>query len=400
MTMDQLEALLNRIVLNTRNILYENAKRVLVLYEENILFVGDCCIRFDKLKYFKLFLSNATIDINFSIRDNCKFSNAFLKNNPYIDNIFTLRWENIDFESYDIVFCIKYDEGALLEFLYTKYYHLVIENRFTLAVFSMSQLLLRPQEDTNRVFPINEKLLEYLRGARQDSRPGELYINDDEQAWANRWLESRGLQANEDLFIICDSASSREKLLSVVVYFDLLKFLLRRDNSKVLIFDEKGSGKEEFYRECLGKTITKKMIFSQRLTLREDLCILASKYTKLIFGPCTGLMHCASSIYNNYVNRGMKVARVPLMITYTGQYTGENQNANFWWGSSPLISCLLLKNKGNKKQIVLLNELNEEEKNATDSLPCSEYTAEMLIDLINGNLGRNELIKLSLTDCD
>jgi hypothetical protein len=383
--MKEFQTILNQVVFNTQSINYDNVRRVLVLYEEKIYFIGDCCIRFDKLKYFKSFLYNATVDVNFSIKENFKFYNAFLKNNPNINSISTLSWKDIDFESYDIVFCVKYDEGAFLDFLHEKYCNLIGKNQFRVAVFSLSQSLLRPQKDAYRVFPVNQNLLEHIKGPGRDSQLGELYINGEGQTWANQWLESKGLEANEDLFIICDSASSREKLINIGVYFDVLKFLLRKENSKVLIFDEKGIGKEEFYQACLGKNSMKKMIFSKCLTLREDLYIMASKHTKLIFGPCTGLMHCASSIYNNYVNRGMNASEVPLMITYTGQYT-ENQNANFWWRNSPLISCLLLKEIHNKKQIVLLNNLTEEEKNANDSLPCSEYTAEMLIDLINSKL--------------
>jgi ADP-heptose:LPS heptosyltransferase len=376
--MKEFQTILNKIKLNTQRINYDNARQVLVLYEEKITLIGDCCIRFDKFKYFKSFLKNATVDINFSIKDNFKFYDAFLKNNPNVDGIFTLSWKDIDFERYDIVFCIKYDERAFLEFLHEKYYNLVREDQFRLAVFSMSQLILKPQKDTYQIFPVNQPLLDYIKGPQL----GELYIDEEEQTWANQWLESKGLQANEDLFILCDSTSNREKLLNIIVYFDVLKFLLRKENIKVLIFDEKDIGKEDFYQAWLQND-TKKLIFSKRLMLREDLSIMASKHTKLIFGPCTGLMHCASSIYNNYVNRGMSVKDVPVMITYTGQYTQENETANTWWGNSPLITCLLLKERNHKKQIVLLNNLTEEQRNTPDSLPCSEYTAEMLIELIN-----------------
>jgi len=388
--MKEFQTILNQIVFNTQSINYNNIRRVLVLYEEKIVYVGDCCIRFDKLKYFKSFLNNATININFSVKENFKFYNAFLKNNPHVDSISTLSWKDIDFESYDIVFCVKYDEGTFLDFLHEKYCNLIEKNLFRVAVFSLSIVLLQPQlqpqNSARQVFPLAQGLLEHIESLGRASQLGELYINEEEQAWANRWLESKGLEANERLFIICDSSALREKLINIGVYFDVLKFLLRKENIKVLIFDEKGIGKEEFYQACLDMSSMKKMIFSKCLTLREDLCIIASKYTKLIFGPCTGLLHCASSIYNNFVNRGMNASEVPLMITYTGLYSEENNNAYYWWGNSPLINCVLLKEKNNKKQIVLLNNLTEEEKKANDSLPCSEYTAEMLIDLINSKL--------------
>src|SRR5947199_778412 len=82
--MKEFQTILNEIESNTQTLNYDNARRVLVLYEEKIVYIGDCCIRFDKLKYFKSFLRNATVSVNFSVKENSKFYNAFLTNNPHI----------------------------------------------------------------------------------------------------------------------------------------------------------------------------------------------------------------------------------------------------------------------------------------------------------------------------
>ena len=121
------------------------------------------------------------------------------------------------------------------------------------------------------------------------------------------------------------------------------------------------------------------MIVSKRQHIRKDLCILSSSYIKMIFGPCTGLMHCASGIYNHFVKKGEPVSDVPAMITYTGKWDSQ-----FWWGNSPLVDCLVLRNIENKKKLCVLDHLDEDEKYYLDDrLECQEYTAAMLIDFIS-----------------
>jgi hypothetical protein len=82
----------------------------------------------------------------------------------------------------------------------------------------------------------------------------------------------------------------------------------------------------------------------------------------------------------------MDVKDAPLMITYTGKYRND-ENALVWWGNSPLVVCLLLKNICGKPQMCLLNELTEEEKvNSRNVLSCKEYTSYMLISFIDARL--------------
>ncbi len=383
--MKNLKLTFDKIVKNTSEIVDEDIKQILLLYEEKIVFIGDCCVRFDKFRYFRSFLNNATITLNFAHKENFKFYDGLLKNNPHVDHITTLDWAEIGFEKYDIVFCISYREEKFLEFLYGKYGDLIMNGQFKLAVYSISELILKSELRGNYIFPVNKHLIEHVK----KPRPGELYISKEEQRWADHWLESKGLKKNEDLYIILDSTSIREKLMKITVYFDFLTTILKGKNVKALIFDEGSIGKEEFYRQWLDNKTLEKLIFSKSVSLRENLCFIGSSNTRLIFGPCTGLMHCSSSIYNNYLSNGMDIRDIPLMITYTGQYTIENKNANFWWGSAPLVNCLLLKKRHNRKEIVLLSSLPEQEKDLDDSLACSEYTTEMLMGFINRKVSQN-----------
>lgn len=381
--MKDCQLVLERILHYNSVFIRDEVKQVLVIFEEEKkFFLGDCCVRFDRLRYLRSFFVNASIDINFLHRHNIELYNALLKNNPNIDHIHFLDWDDIDFESYDTIICVSYDEERFIDFLRERYGELIINGQFKLAVFSMSKLFLDPEQKGVYIFPVNTDIIEFAR----IPQPLELYISKEERTFGNKWLESHGVVDGESLFILLDSTSSNLKLLNIWVYFELLTALLERENVKVINFDENNIGKEEFYREWLGSDHSEKMIFSKNLTLREVFCIISSKYTKLVFGPCTGIMHCASSIYNHSTSNGMRPDDIPLIITYTGKDYLKNQNANAWWGNSPLVNCLLLKERNGIKEIVLLTDLTNEEKNSQSEIPCSEYSSDMLISFIEDRL--------------
>jgi hypothetical protein len=246
----------------------------------------------------------------------------------------------------------------------------------------MSEVLLSPADNANYIFTVNEELIAHVRVRR----PGELYITKSEQEWANHWLEAQGIKGSDKLFIMLDSTTRRSKMLRMHIYFEFLGYLLKKEDAKVLVFDENNMGKEDFYREWLGEANMQKIIFSKKLELRQDLSLIASKYTRFIFGPCTGLMHCSSAIYNNYVNEGMDVRDVPVMITYTGQYNEKEGSANLWWGQAPLVNCLLLQERNNALEVVELKTLPEDSRDLYVQLPCSGYTTQMLIDFVESRL--------------
>ncbi|MBS1664523.1 MAG: hypothetical protein JST68_25985 [Bacteroidetes bacterium] len=357
----------------------KSAGKVLLLYEEKITFIGDCCVRMNKLVHFRSFLQNASLHLNFTDRHNYELSEGLLKNNPNIDRLSLLPWTEIDFADYDLIFCIAYDEVRLLEYLAEKYGEGILSGRFRPMVYSISELLLIPRKESRCIFPFFNELMSYVT----DSLPGELYISQDERDWGDQWLKARGLQPEEELLVMCDSSGGRDKLLSNTVYFDLLSSILDRPGVRVLVFDERNIGKEEFYRQWLGGRKARRIIVSKGMTLRQNLCLIASRHTKMVFGPCTGLMHCSSSIYNHFLRNGLDRSAVPVLITYTGTYSKENKGAYFWWGSSPLIRCLMLKERGGKPEMMLLSDLSVAEREKNDTLPCSFYTPEMLLDFIN-----------------
>ncbi|GAA3913486.1 hypothetical protein GO495_24490 [Chitinophaga oryziterrae] len=375
------QIILNKIIQNNRKINKEEVKRILIIYDEGNFYIGDTCIMFDKFKVCKLFFGESTVvDVCCMNRRFAGFYKSFSINSPYVDNVFSVPYDEIELDDYDVLLCIAYDETPLIDAIYEIYPEQDLLQHLNLCVFSFSEILLYERGSFTICFPVYQELLSVARQFRLASH--ELFISEDERDWADRWLEEKGMRKNERLFILLDSSSAKHKIVRTDVYFDLLIFLLNKENARILIFDEKNTGKEEFYREWLGEQYIGRFIFSKQLGFREDLRLISSRYTKLMWGPCTGLLHCASGIYNNYVRKGMPAGDVPLLITYTGRW-----DAYGWWGNAPLVNCLLMKKEGNKKELALLSQLSkDEQKRFEDRLGCNEYSSSMHIDFINKRL--------------
>jgi ADP-heptose:LPS heptosyltransferase len=369
----------------------DDVRNILVLYDDKRLAIGDACIRLANLRYMKEYFRNAAVDINFVNTAHLHIYSGLLLNNPEVDNILAYQWDEIDFSAYDAVFFGAFNEEEFVRFLDNRYNKLMTNGQFKTAIYSFSQIILPPEENVRYILPVNHGFINAVR--KQDTGKGksQIYLSKSECDMADRWLEDKGMGVNERLVIFLDSTTRKNKLIPVTVYFEILTAVLQQDNLKVLIFDEKSIGKEEFYNEWLGEAYMKKMIFSKSRTFREDLALLGSGYTKMIFGPCTGLLHCASAIYNNRVNNGMPVSSAPVMITYTGQYNAVEISADIWWGKSPLVTCLLLKEKNGKKEMVELSSLTEAEKKSYIQVAASEYTAEMLTGFIETKLAGQQL---------
>ena len=380
--------MLEQIIINNAQINDVVVDDVLIIFQEIRFSLGDTCVSFDRLRYLKSFLPKASITINFSYdRERSLFQNL-IKNNPHIDHISVLPLEELDFQNYDLILCVSHDEFKLLSVLHNKY-NKVDRADFHSAVFSFSKLIMAKSENSNHVFPPFPELVEYIT-VNTDSETRELYLTEEERRWGNSWLESMGIKSHESLYIILDSSSERYKLINLDVYFEFLRFLLAQHNVKLLVFDENEIGKQAFYAAWLGDSLVEKIIFSIGLPLRQDLSIIASTYTKMVFGPCTGLMHCASGIFNYYKKQGKcSATNTPHLITYTGEYPPNSPNASSWWRNSPLVDCLLLRQNDQKIELRVLNNLTVDEQRYYRQVPCSKYTTEMLIGFVGDKLNSN-----------
>ena len=355
-------------------------RNILILYDEQVAFIGDCCIRFDMLGLFKSFFPNSSVDINWIETKFSSIYEALLQNNPYLNKASNRDWTEIEFSDYDLVICITFEEDILLNTILDKYSTSDLHSWKTTFI-SMSKLALNlTSRKAETKFPEYEELLTYTSKFKHEP---QLFISQEEQNWAETWLSENGLSRADKLFIILDSASTNYKLLKPEVYHELLTYISTIESAKILIFDEKGIDKKGTYMS-LGKEIISKCIFPEKLELRQALSILSSSRTNLIFGPCTGLLHCASGIYNIFKLYGQ--VRQPLMIVYTGKYQG-NDNASVWWNTSPLVNCMILRENCSQKEIVLLHHLNEmEKKDTTNLLPCKEYEADFVISFLKKHM--------------
>lgn len=362
------------ILSNNRAIVPVKVRSVLVVYEPDAFFIGDSFISMNHLDVCGIYFPNATLEINVADQYLEKLK-ALVGGNSKIHKLACLPLEKIDYPSYDVVLCVTYREGWLLRHLTRNYGELFESGGFRTALFSNTAHMLRPRESAEIIFPMNEGL---FRCASKNliHRPRELAISDDERAWGDNWLRSNGMLDHEQLFILVDSATSRHKMLKMEVYFDIVAFLLTIPDSRILIFDEKGVGKDEFYEEWLEESSTGRIIFSRNLSLREDLCLIGSSFTRLVFGPCTGLMHCASGIFNHLKRRSEDLT-VPFLLTYTGKYNREGERAETWWANSPLMNCLIPYKTEGILEVSLLAEVWGNDNAGV--VECHEYTTEILI---------------------
>jgi hypothetical protein len=368
---------------NNAKLRRDDVKRVLVIYEEKIFYLGDACILFDKIKYIKTLFKNSIVDLNFINDKRLPLYNAFLKNNPHLNSMNALKWDEIDFINYELIICVTFKEKELLHYIHTRYSLAGEENLINFGIVSLSKDVMWTGFQGDFIFQRINELPDYND---IEVLPYELYLSIEERNWADQWLVNKGIQNDEKLFILLDSSSEREKILNLPEYFKLLEWILNIPNIKVLIFDEKDIGKEEFYKEWLGAKKTQKLIFSKGLSLRQDLCLIGSRYTRFVFGPCTGLMHCASGIFNNIFKTNLsqtlyKQSNAPILITYTGKYKGEGNGAKAWWGNSPMVNCLMLRNLNGNKRIFLLHKLSVDNMNNSHELPCNEYEAKDLLNI-------------------
>lgn len=391
---------LAKIVENNKQYHRDEVKNIIVLYEEPVLFIGDSIIRIHYLAGLKVFFPNAKVTMNFVNKDFAECYHALIQNNPNLDILVQRQWAEIPFESYDMVICLIHEELNLLKHLHVRYGEEISNGKVKMKVFSISKelisngtkIVVSDGNYTDFIFPKFEEFVAFFENTMEQN-VRELYIMEEEREWANSWLKEKGLAEDENLFIMVDSASKRDKLMAFPVYSKFLKYLLSLPKSKILIFDEKNIGKKEFYKAVLGETLESRIIYSEANKLRQDLSLISAHQVKIIFGPCTGLLHCASGIYNHLSKKGIKHHDIPIIVTYTGKYNYGNRNANHWWNNSPLVDCLLLRSVDGKSEVAVLNELTTEERDREDNqVECEHYTTQMFIDFMSDRLAERRYI--------
>ncbi|NOQ24218.1 MAG: hypothetical protein GQ564_02550 [Bacteroidales bacterium] len=379
---ENVEILIKKLKLNNKSFKKDDVKKVLLLWKIENFYIGDTCMKISLFLNAFHFFNNSTFHVNISNKDVFKKISHVIKNIPNCDdNFFSSNYDDINFLEYDLILLDKYSEYEIIQHLYENYYSKLLNESLKLNVYSVGNIG-DIREKINNSFKV--KLDEINITAEDNLREYEIVISDDENSWSKNWLNENGLKDDEKLIILLDTSSYKDKLLNTLVYFEFVEKLIVKEKVKILIFDENNIGKQSFYTQWFGAEKVKKIIFANNLNLRKAICLLGNVKVQMIIGPCTGLLHCASGIYRNYLNKGLlQKNELPLMITYVGMHEDE-YNAWSWWTNS-LVNCIVI-NKSESEQKVLkhLYECPKETKEFQKMcLTVPEITTEMLTEFIN-----------------
>ena len=106
----------------------------------------------------------------------------------------------------------------------------------------------------------------------------------------------------------------------------------------IFIPDTNDLEKFNFYKDNVYPELLSKIVFVQGTSLRESIRLLGAKYTSMIIGPCTGLMHCASGIYSVQKD----IPRPPIIV-YKGFFDrmDESDDLHWWWGGNDVVECIM-----------------------------------------------------------
>jgi hypothetical protein len=347
-------------------------RRVLILYEPEYFYIGDCCVHFRSLELLRLYFSRAEFDFNYCLRP----VEAIALHNPLLRRSYYRKpHQELLQEDYDVILCGAEDESKFVRTLVAEYQQTQSEKLLNLCAFSISRML------TDHPYTILETLTFTRKkhlNALLDRPTNQIFVTEQEQAWAAEYLATHGVNPGDNLVVLLDRSSKNIKQLNTVVYFQLIELLGTFRNTKFLIYDHENVDKEKFYSGFLrrNKSLYERLIFVKQTSLRESIVLLASEKIKAIIGPCTGLLHCATGIYTVFRNHNrIREEDIPIMLTYCGRNENGTVEAEYaWWGNT-LVDCIKLKAQGaHRKQICLLTEEDKDVERLRDGIMyCKDY---------------------------
>ncbi|MFS4447855.1 glycosyltransferase family 9 protein [Maribacter sp. 2307UL18-2] len=346
--------------------------KVLINYKIKDYLIGDSLLRLRHFKLIRDFFLKAKISVNLHHRIDV----AMLQYNPYVDQLISKDLGSQNIFEYDVIIIIGDDE-ALYKEIVNRWVRELDMGTFETSIFSLTRYL-KVEENNHNILPPYQELYEFIVQKKNKFKlKKEIFIQNSEIEWANQWLQLNGVKSNEKVIIIIDSSSLREKLLPLEVHFKIILFFLENDKHKILVLDKFGNGKSLFYNEWFDNKFEHRFIFAQKLKFRHELMLLSSDYIRFIFGPCTGIMHCASAIHNHFVSKYGNARGQPDIMVYAGTDSYENDHKSIWWGDDEEAKCCVVKYVNDfQKEIVWINP------NVHDYLPCSEYTSLLLQNFI------------------
>ena len=358
----------------------DSIQSVLIILEVDRFFIGDTCDRLGYLKVCKSIFTSAKIDLFC----NQRLVAHLVKGNTYLNQvILDQSYESISFFQYDVVICLSHRENEILDYLNQIYISRADSGQIP-RIYSVPGLNDK-RADIKFLFPKLPIPAIDIKQAKM-----EIFISASEREWASQCLTRLGLKLHESLFIVLDAAGDRKKLLEITTYFQLLADLVKHFDARILIYDESGAGKRKLYQKWLGEsTVEDRFLFAEKTSLREAICLMSAYPVKMILGPCTGLMHCASAVYQNLLEQDeISKNKLPVLLTYRGAMTDPLDNPYRWWGNSLCDCALIVKMPSGEDQIRLLTDEDADSRHAfKDLLLSQQFTAPLLISFLNAHYG-------------
>jgi len=375
--MNVTDTVIKRIRENTSRLQRHNVKKALIIIDVETYPIGDSVVFFSKIRALSKYFNG----IHFDVLTN-KRHYIFLRYFPVIRK-FYFDFSEVNVPGYDLVINFSVDDTALAGIVCKEYDRLALNEEPSFGIYN---LYAEQGKEDRLLFPYLHEFHSYLLGEYNYTRDfigHEIHLSDEEIEWGNNWFRQKGLQYNEKVIILLDSTNVRDKLMPIDVYFELVRFFMTLKHTRILVFDPYNNNKKLFYEYMLGADNLENFIFVEPHGLRNDFCLLASDFVHLIFGPCTGILHCTEGIYNVLDNKGKLQREWPLMICYLGPAAVDAVDKWFWWGETH-VDCLYIDHIIKSPEQYIVKKLDGPGRLG---LPCSEFKAAPLIRYIREHYG-------------
>ncbi|PST84253.1 hypothetical protein C7T94_05905 [Pedobacter yulinensis] len=282
---------------------------------------------------------------------------------------------SLDFATYDLVVL---ETDLVLKFL------LQVQDRPTsfsaTSVYTINPLTDQPdgRQDGWDFLAGKEPAAAFAKKPEPVCRPERaLAVSTTERAAADSWLETQGVNSDHGLIVLLSGSSRAKKVLPKEEFYDLVGQFLQHTPARLLIFLAEDLCETDFAAAGL---LSDRLIFRPAGGVREDLGFLISRYTRLVIGPCTGMLHFANAawIYLLLENK-VNAKDLPQMVVYTGkQEHDKDYLPHNWWGDS-LVRCLVLIIENGLDNLVDMRQLPAEvEFLQTCSDQACNITAKLL----------------------
>jgi len=349
----------------------ESVRSILILIDTiDSARIGDTIIWLSRFKYIQHYFPHAGLHVNAP----SPFWNELALYLPHIRRVSNLPPAELDLKGYDVVLLIVDDEAAFLAMVEA---YVRRHPGISLSVAFIYHPFVKSME--GKRIPFLKRLFEFSYPGLlvEDINRCEICLSEEEMLQAGRLLQEKAPEGG--LIIYFDRASEFRKMLKMSVNVQLIKYLQSRAGCRLVLFDPFEEKKDEFYGR-LGVDMEKTVLL-KGLSVRQACAVMADKRVVMILGPCTGLMHAASGVYNFLLKKKLRDV-LPAMIVFTGVYE-DLGNAGIWW-EGRLADCIIIKaTKEGDKKLFRLDEVDPlEMRLQKDILPCKEYTFDLIREYI------------------